>query len=251
MENTKNLNEIEKVYLEITNKENAINEKLFEIGQMYFYQLSNQQSVPDEYADSVNAIKDIQQEIEALRIQVKKLKGIIVCEQCGADVPDGSVFCIVCGARISEAVKVICPHCGAEMDDEEAVFCSECGKRIDEEPAEESAPETEDINKIMCTNCYELVEKDADFCPNCGAKLTAPHPEAVTAPEEEAPAPERRCLNCGSIIDDDAFFCTACGTKVGETAPPAPVPIIRYCNNCGKKLEEDERFCTACGTRAD
>ncbi len=60
-------------------------------------------------------------------------------------------------------------------------------------------------SQILCPKCNALVNANAKFCPQCGAKITLP-----LAPEV--------CPKCGAKLPPGAKFCPACGEKV------APVP---------------------------
>ncbi len=54
------------------------------------------------------------------------------CENCGASIPDDSMFCPMCGKKQAPVcVRRICPACGAELR-EGSRFCENCGARIAE-----------------------------------------------------------------------------------------------------------------------
>ena len=53
-----------------------------------------------------------------------------------------------------------------------------------------------------CVNCGSLLDDDAKFCPECGAK----QPESL-----------RKCANCGSELPAGAKFCLNCGAAVDST----------------------------------
>lgn len=48
----------------------------------------------------------------------------LICPKCNAIVPDGSKFCLACGAPISN--NTFCKNCGKPLP-AEAKFCPECG----------------------------------------------------------------------------------------------------------------------------
>jgi len=54
-----------------------------------------------------------------------------------------------------------------------------------------------------CENCG--AEVNGNFCPMCGAKVSAP----------------AFCKNCGAKLENGAKFCPNCGTKVSDAAAPA------------------------------
>lgn len=53
----------------------------------------------------------------------------MLCSHCNKTVPDGSLFCPMCGNRIIQTKK--CPHCGIVFDNPEALFCIKCGTRLE------------------------------------------------------------------------------------------------------------------------
>lgn len=83
--------------------------------------------------------------------------GSAVCEKCGAVLPDGAKFCMVCGQRAPEksGSSLTCPDCGATVP-AGAKFCMECGHRF--------APAT-------CPKCGAALTPGAKFCMECGEKL--------------------------------------------------------------------------------
>lgn len=81
----------------------------------------------------------------------------MICKKCGAEMPDGSVFCGSCGTRIDG--KKVCSSCGA-LNREEYAFCTACGARID--------------GKKQCAECGTVFE--GTFCPACGQKSEQPQP---------------------------------------------------------------------------
>lgn len=50
---------------------------------------------------------------------------------------------------------------------------------------------------MKCKYCNADIEKDAQFCTNCGKDLSK----------------FERCVNCGELLDHDTVFCPYCGTE--------------------------------------
>src|SRR5688572_3824702 len=76
------------------------------------------------------------------------------CRTCKADVPEGSRFCIECGASLPHA----CPSCG-HSNPQHAKFCANCGKRLTTgavtapaaAPAEAASPSTSAAERRQLT----------------------------------------------------------------------------------------------------
>ena len=59
---------------------------------------------------------------------------------------------------------------------------------------------------MTCPQCRQPVPNDAEFCPECGAKLAA------------------ACTGCGTTNAPGSKFCKKCGRPVGVPAAPPPSP---------------------------
>ena len=75
-----------------------------------------------------------------LKAQIQIIKGVVRCENCGAEVAKESAFCPSCGNKMPEIVQPVveqpvaeakkCANCGATLDNG-ALFCSECGTKVE------------------------------------------------------------------------------------------------------------------------
>ncbi len=148
------------------------------------------------------------------------------CFNCGKMIPDDSLFCEHCGARMVEEVPVPqkprCPGCGAEVE-EGALFCEACGTRLGVAPVVEEVPVVEETPAVEvpatkpCPVCGAALDEDAMFCGECGTRLGA----AAAAPVEEVPVvpavpeePSISCPQCGTKLAVDAAFCGGCGYRL-------------------------------------
>ena len=69
----------------------------------------------------------------------------MICKNCGANNPDGKLFCSECGARLDDAK--VCPNCGAVTNGK---FCSDCGYDLREtEKDEKETPEIKSKRKVF------------------------------------------------------------------------------------------------------
>jgi predicted amidophosphoribosyltransferase len=90
-----------------------------------------------------------------------------VCENCGKQLEEGTIFCQFCGVRGAPAqvpapAQMFCPNCGGSLV-EGSAFCPKCGAR--KALAQPPAPV-----QTFCSKCGKNLATGAAFCPNCGAK---------------------------------------------------------------------------------
>ena len=100
------------------------------------------------------------------------------CNTCGANVPDGALFCTACGAKAPAAVQqprasvpypgrsagTPCPNCGKTVPEGNA-FCTSCGTMLGGAAPSVSGPTT------VCWSCRNVVPEGMRFCPACGADM--------------------------------------------------------------------------------
>ncbi len=98
--------------------------------------------------------------------------GVIICTECGAEIPEGRKFCSECGTKVvlpePEPVPAanVCPECGAEIADGKK-FCGECGTKLESPaPAEPEPPKPK-----LCTECGAEIPEGRKFCGECGTKV--------------------------------------------------------------------------------
>ena len=180
-EKARNFAEVNRLSGVISDHEKRISRLYFEIGQSYY--MRHKDDPEAEELERIAAITDTNEKIAVCRNQIKTLKGVEKCPNCGADVQNGSQFCNNCGTRMPPASMKTAPKAG-----------------------------------LTCPTCGTELESDAAFCFNCGTKL-APTPAPAPAPAPADPAVEelkRSCPNCGTELESDAAFCFNCGAKLGE-----------------------------------
>lgn len=128
---TKNLTDVARLNGTITENQRTITQIYTKLGQAY-YEGHKDGPDPDckEFVDQINALND---EIARCQEEVKRIKGMGKCPNCGADVPPQSQFCQSCGAKIETAPPAAagrtCPNCGASVPEGNA-FCTKCGTKM-------------------------------------------------------------------------------------------------------------------------
>lgn len=133
----KEIAEISKLSGQIAVKEESIKGTYIELGK-YVYE-THKEDAPEEVAEKFAVIDAAVEEIEQLKKEIRKLKGIQKCPECGKEVSDTAAFCSYCGAKMPEPVP------------EEVVEAGEVAEVAEEaaqEPAEAEEPEGEKTEEI-------------------------------------------------------------------------------------------------------
>ena len=134
----------------------------------------------------------------------------VCCKNCGAELSEGDMFCMNCGAKVELPVKEapvkVCISCGAALGEED-MFCMNCGtKQVSEEAKqEETAPIATDEEEAVkkCVNCGNKMQQEDIFCMNCGTKQPQePQKEEAAAEPQPVKSNERICAVCGSKLEE-------------------------------------------------
>ncbi len=223
--NISDSSKISKINSLISDENERRNSLYLEIGKAYF-ELHKDDCEP-RFEAQVAELKEIGKRVDDYNQQIKKIKGIFPCPNCGRDLSKTDVFCTGCGTRVvaPQPAGTVCSKCGASLAPGSA-FCTTCGTKVEAAAPVAPVPQT-----FVCTVCGAQLAAGSAFCTKCGTK-TAP---AAPAPAAPAPAP----------------------------APAAPAPVAgnessasfgqesygEFCTNCGKQLPPDSKFCIYCGNR--
>ena len=157
VQKTKDTAEVVRLNGAISEEEQRIQTLYSEIGKRYFELHANDYESALE--EMVLGIKGANTKITQYRDQVMKLRGVIYCTGCHAEILVNAPGCPYCGTPNATAqTKVIrCKNCGLPLE-KDAVFCTNCGTK-----AEPPAP--------TCTSCGSPLAEGALFCSRCGTKV--------------------------------------------------------------------------------
>lgn len=118
----KDVAEVSKINSQISAEESRINAAYLSIGKRFYEE--NAGEVLEAYIQDFSVITESKAKIQSLKEQLKQLRGVGKCPQCGAEVPAKSAFCSFCGAKLIVA----------EPQEENVVDSEEANAKAAEEP---------------------------------------------------------------------------------------------------------------------
>lgn len=98
---TKEIAETAKLNSQISDEEKKINDFYLQIGKLYV-SLHNEDYEAD-FDELVKGLHESENRVKECRQQIKDIKGVTMCEKCGAEVSSGAAFCSTCGAPMPVA----------------------------------------------------------------------------------------------------------------------------------------------------
>ena len=256
----------------ISDEERLINAAYLNMGKKYA-ELHSGDAEP-EFQEFLSAIAASQEKISGYREQIRKNKHLLVCQSCGAEIPETVLFCTKCGAE-NPVGKRLAEERAAKEAAERAQREAEAAARqaAAQQNAQPQYTYTQPpVSGEVCPSCGKPRTAGAMFCTFCGSRFVSAEPTAPAAPEMPAAQPtepevtyapeETPAATCGKPVPDGNRFCTCCGAKVDEetpAAPAAPSPVLenaapaasaaeRICPTCGNPVPPQNKFCTSCGT---
>lgn len=132
--------EMDRVMENIAKIEGELQQKIFQLGQMYYEDNINNKDIEEKYFTQIDLINKLTMNRKSFYQNKLRLEGQMMCENCGSVIPYGSVFCSVCGRKVDEkqenAAPVAnfnepkCKKCGAVLD-ADSVFCASCGTKVE------------------------------------------------------------------------------------------------------------------------
>lgn len=191
---TKEPTEMDRVMENITQTENEIRGRIYQLGEMYYQanKAKDRGEVDEQYYAIIDLVNKLEQNRRGYYKNKLRLEGQMMCEHCGAVIPYGSMFCNVCGQRADgQAAAPMGAQTGAVPPMGTPVpTAPPMGA-----PAGAVPPMGEDT-----TSAIPPVGMDtASAIPSVGA---------------EAAPTVRKCSQCGAVLEEGSLFCESCGAKV-------------------------------------
>ena len=113
------------------------------------------------------------------------------------------------------------PNAGEELDEpDNAPEQASSDSDEDAETSNETPAEDDDAATIVCPDCSQELDADANFCVACGADV-----QTITPGDDGT---LDACPSCDTAVDDDASFCVNCGEDLdahrgeSDTSTTAP-----------------------------
>jgi len=220
---TKNTAETLKLKSMISDEEKGINNMFKQIGKTYYETCGES---PDQcFAQLIADIKGSEEKIAKYNEQINQLKGVINCQECGAEIPEGASFCCACGSAVQTAPvedlvsDSLCEACGFAIS-ADSLFCTNCGYKFEppvDSPPVEPEVDLPPVEQVPDTPVhYESVYVEPDPAP---APDPAPDIEETVeeiVEETEVLNPIVQCSGCKSEIAVNNGFCLNCGQKFDE-----------------------------------
>ncbi len=132
----KNVVDIQKINSQINDANKTVTDIYLQLGKAYYD--NNKDNASEADAALFAEITRQNALIADLENQKRVLKGIAVCPNCGAEIPNTQKFCSNCGAPIPQAEAAsaqpagkVCPTCGEPVEEGQK-FCSKCGSSIEQ-----------------------------------------------------------------------------------------------------------------------
>lgn len=160
----------------IAQKKAQIREKYTELGERYYALHST--DAEGELGEIVRQIAEAEGEIAACGELILKLKGLVTCPNCGAQIKEKNIFCTSCGYRLKEQPAPAPEPVPAPI-----------AEAMPEPAAKETAePVTEPIpapvqEPPVCPSCGVIIKAGMRFCTKCGTALNAAPAAAPAAPD--------------------------------------------------------------------
>lgn len=128
VQQARDLSEMAKLQGQILEAEKNANDHYNQLGRLYAA------THPEDYeacfGDLIAAAAREEERIRSLRKQIRDVKGLTLCQQCGAEVSKDDTFCSTCGAELPKEAAVQVEIVTGDVLDAEI---------IEEAPCEETA----------------------------------------------------------------------------------------------------------------
>lgn len=135
--------EMKKAMADIAQAEQDIQQRIFQLGQKCYEKIKDDPKADPELYALADIINKLDQNRRSFYENKLRIEGKMMCANCGAEIPYGSVYCGLCGKRADTkedgADAAGAPHsgrkcakCGTALE-EGTMFCTSCGTPVAQE----------------------------------------------------------------------------------------------------------------------
>lgn len=135
---TKDLGGVVSLNSQIKESEAGLERVYKTLGEKYYSTYKEEAS--ERFSGETDEILKIQSKLEKDREQLRALKGLKLCTNCGAEVDSSVLHCPMCGTEMpvnnpaaaepeAQPRPSFCPACGAPLA-ADAKFCGKCGTKL-------------------------------------------------------------------------------------------------------------------------
>ncbi len=134
LQKTKEMSDVGRLNSLIAEQEKLIEKQYCEIGKLYA--VLHRNDCETDFSGMMNVLIGAEERICSYQKEIQDVKGVCICENCGAEVPKDVAFCSACGvampriARLNQEELVVCPKCGGVVK-KGMRFCTSCGNPIE------------------------------------------------------------------------------------------------------------------------
>ena len=160
VQKTKEFADIAKLNSSISEEERKLKETYLQIGKQYVELYGEKEE--SDFSELILSIRAGQEKISEYQAEIEKIRGVMRCEQCGAEIAYNSGFCSNCGSKIEMKQELIMEAVDISADEGAETEESMEGTVVEEGAVEE---------KTLCKNCQAVLPEGAAFCAECGTKV--------------------------------------------------------------------------------
>ncbi|MFQ9094102.1 MAG: zinc-ribbon domain-containing protein [Ruminococcus sp.] len=208
----------------ISDEERLINAAYLNMGKKYA-ELHSGDAEPEfrnSSAPSLPARKD-----QRLSEQIRKNKHLLICQSCGAEIPETVLFCTKCGAE-NPVGKRLAEERAAKEAAERAQREAEAAARqaAAQQNAQPQYTYTQPpVSGEICPSCGKPRTAGAMFCTFCGSRFVSAEPTAPAAPvtpAEPVPAPAAPEMPAAQPTEPEVTYAPEETPAAPETAASIP-----------------------------
>lgn len=118
-EKTKQVSSVAKFNAKIISSEHSISDNYTILGKYYYDTYKDNPA--EEVAETVNSITASLETIADMKSQILAIKGMVRCQDCGAECPFEDTFCGKCGAKLEKPEPPVEEEAPAEEEAAEAI----------------------------------------------------------------------------------------------------------------------------------